>query len=434
MTEVDHHQQARLHAAHNEFALAARSLESLSGEEQVALLEQLPDAQAMEVFRFLDAAYQRRALEGLSQPRVLRLVEMLDPDDRARLVEEMPLQLARSLLAGLSPAERRMTTELLGFPPETAGRYMTPEFLALKHGWTVAVAVAEVRARGRAVETIYVLPVLDEDARLLGVVHLRDLILADPYTVVDQLIDPGISPIQVDDDREQAARLIQATDALAAPVVDAHGRLLGLVTVDDAMDILDREAEEDFARAGGGLEPLNRPYFSVSIVHLARTRAPWLFVLAIAATLTVNVLSAFEQTLEAVVALALFIPLLIGTGGNAGAQTATTLVRAMSVGEAGATELHRVLWREALVGLLLGTVLGAVSLVPVWLFVGDRIAIVVALTLVAICTWASTIGAVVPIVTRKLGVDPAVASAPFITTLIDATGLLIYFLIARAVL
>ncbi len=426
--------EVRARAVQHSFALAAQELSDLPAERQVELLEELPTEQAVEVFRFLDAAYQRLALERLTHARAQRLVEMLDPDDRARLVEGMPLQLARSLLAGLSPAERRMTSELLDFPPESAGRHMTREFLALECGWSVARALQEVRARARAVETIYVLPVLGEDERLLGVVHLRDLVLADASALVDDLIDPGIGAIHFAEDRERAARLIQTTDALAAPVVDAQGRLLGLVTVDDAMDILDHEAGEDFALAGGASEPLNRPYFSVSILHLARTRAVWLLVLAVAATLTVNVLAAFEDTLESVVALALFIPLLIGTGGNAGAQTATTLVRAMSMGEASARNLPRVLSREAMVGMLLGSVLAAVSLLPVWLFAGQDIALIVALTLIAICAWASTIGALVPLVAHRLGVDPAVASAPFITTLIDATGLLIYFLIARALL
>jgi magnesium transporter len=356
MTDVDQLREVRQQAAQHIFALAAQGLSSLPPERQAELLEEFPDQQAAEVFRFLNPAYQMEALERLSQPRVLRLVETLDPDDRARLVEQVPVQLARSLLWGLSPDERRMTAELLGLPPESAGRYMTPEFLALQTGWTVSRALEEVRSRGRTVETIYVLPVLEDDARLLGVVHLRDLVLAAAHQRVDELIDPGIGPIKADEDRERAARLIQTTDALAAPVVDGQGRLLGLVTVDDAMDILDREAGEDFARAGGASEPLNRPYFTVSVLHLARTRAIWLLILAIAATLTVNVLAVFEETLETVATLALFIPLLIGTGGNAGAQSATTLVRAMSVGEASASDLARVVSREAAVGLLLGSV------------------------------------------------------------------------------
>jgi len=416
------------------FALAAEELSSLTGDEQAALLQSLSDEQAAEVFRFMDPAYQEQILERLSQAQVFSLVERLDPDDRARLLEQMPAALARRLLSGLSASERRMTSALLGYPLESAGRYMTPEFLALAPSLTVGEALAEVRRQGRAVETVYVLPVIRHDGGFLGAVHLRDLVLSDPDRPVEALIDPGIEPILATADRERAARLIQTTDALATPVVDAQGRLLGLVTVDDAMDILDREGEEDLARAAGASEPLNRPYFAVSIWRLAKARVVWLLALALAAVLTVNVLSVFEATLEAVVTLALFIPLLIDTGGNAGAQSATTLVRAMSVGEVEPADILRVVGREATVGVLLGSMLAAISLMPVWLFAGEKIAAVVALTLVSICWWASMVGALVPLAASRFGIDPAVASAPFITTLIDATGLIIYFLLAGAVL
>ena len=232
---------------------------------------------------------------------------------------------------------------------------------------------------------------------------------------------------------ETVARLLQAADLLAVPVVDAGDRLLGLVTVDDAMDVLTREEEEDISRAGGS-EPLRRPYFAVSDLRLARSRIVWLLVLTIAAALTVQVLHVFEETLDQVVALALFIPLLIGTGGNAGAQSATTLVRSMAVGDVHPRDFLRTLLREARIGLLLGLMLGGLSLVPVWLFGDAALALVVALTLVAVCTLASVVGALMPLLARTVGVDPAVASAPFVTTIVDATGLLVYFLIARAVL
>jgi magnesium transporter len=376
MAESQELHQVQQQADQGQFALAADELSSLSPDEQAELLQNLPDEQAAEVFKFMDTAYQEQALDKLSQQRVLSLLERLDPDDRARLLEQMPAPLARRLLSGLSPAERRMTSELLGYPPESAGRCMTREFQALTPGVTVREALAEIRSKGRAAETVYVLPVIRNDGRFLGVVHLRDLVMSDPDRQVEELIDPGIEPILATEDRERAARLIQTTDALAAPVVDSQGRLLGLVTVDDAMDILDRESAEDLARAGGASEPLNRPYFSVSVLRLARARVVWLLVLAIAAVLTVNVLNVFEETLEAVVTLALFIPLLIDTGGNAGAQSATTLVRAMSVGEVEPSDGLRILLREVSVGVLLGSMLAVISLIPVWLFAGGRIAVV----------------------------------------------------------
>ncbi|MBM4029243.1 MAG: magnesium transporter, partial [Planctomycetes bacterium] len=344
---------------------AVRELTRLEPPEQAEIFEQIPEQQATAIFGLLDKGVQQQLVDRLPPAQVVRLVESLEPDDRAQLLEELPAPTARNLLSNLSPHERQMTAQLLGFPEESVGRIMTPEFLALGPGLTVAQALEKIRREGQAAETIYVLPLLDDEHHLLGLVYLKDLVLAPCDQLVDELADTMVRPLPALEDQEVAARLIQMTDTLAAPVVDKEGRLLGLVTVDDAMDVLDREVEEDLAWAGGS-EPLARPYFSVSALRLARTRVIWLLALALAAILTVNVLSAFEATLEAVISLALFIPLLIDTGGNCGAQSATTLVRAMSVGEIGPQDLLRVLGRECLVGLLLGAMLAAIGVIPLW--------------------------------------------------------------------
>ena len=433
MEEMNETQQVLQQVQEEHFPQAADEMSALSAQEQARILSELPDQQAVEVFRYLDAAYQEQVLELLSQQQVARLVEKLDPDDRARLLEQMPGPLARRLLSGLSSKERRMTALLLGYPEQSAGRYMTPQFLALGAEMSVADALAAVRGNGQKAETVYILPVIDAQRHYLGVVHLRDLVMADPAEPIVKLIDHGVQAVLATQDRETTARLIQDTDALAAPVIDHQNRLLGLVTMDDAMDILGQEEGEDMARVGGA-EPLNRPYFTVSILHLARARVVWLLVLALAAVFTVNVLSVYKGTLEEAVILALFIPLLIGTGGNCGAQSATTMVRAMSLGEVEAADLMHVILRETGVGLLMGTMLGIIGFGPVWWFAGPTVAAVVALTLITICTWATMAGALVPIIARKLGIDPAVASAPFITTLIDTTGLIVYFTIARILL
>jgi len=339
----------------------------------------------------------------------------------------------RRMLAGLSPRERRLTSMLLGFPEKSAGRIMSPKFVRLVPEMTVAEALERVRRRGRDAETIYALPVTDEELKLVGGVELRDLLLAEPETPVREIMNPEVRAVRVDEDQEKVARLIQAADLLALPVVDMENRLVGVVTVDDAMDVLGAEEEEDLARTGAS-EPLGRPYFSASIFRLARSRATWLLLLAVAAILTVNVLSAFEHTLESVVTLALFIPLLIGTGGNAGAQSATTIVRSMAMDDIRPEDIVRVVLRETRVGLLLGTMLGGLSVAPVWLFTDRSLALIIALTLVTVCTLASLVGSLMPLLARQVGVDPAVVSAPFVTTIVDATGLLVYFLIARAVL
>jgi magnesium transporter len=310
---------------------------------------------------------------------------------------------------------------------------MSPEIASLRAGMTATAALERLRRIGHSAETIYALPVTDDRRRLLGMLGLRDLVLADPDALVGDLMDTDVYSARVDTDQEQAARLIREADLLALPIVDSEDRLVGVVTVDDAMEVLEEEETEDVARSGGA-EPLGRPYLATSVMQIARSRVVWLLVLIVAATLTVNVLHAFEETLSQAVTLALFIPLVIGTGGNTGAQAATTVTRALAVGEVRFDDLGVVVLREARVGLLLGAMLGLLAIVPTWLFVGREIAIVVSVTLLTVCTLAALVGSLLPLVARRVGVDPAVVSAPFITTLVDATGLVVYFVVARTVL
>lgn len=393
----------------------------------------LPRDRALTVFEALDAPDQQQVLEGLRDDRVSHLVESMDPDDRARLLDEMPAKVAHRLLAQLSPHERGLTTVLLGYPPESAGRIMSPEYVNLRDSMTVADALTKVRRVGRDAETIYTLPVTDDQRRLVGVVSLRQLVLSQPTERIGDLMTHEVHHAHVTDDQEAAARLIQEADLLALPVLDSEERLVGVITVDDAMEVLEAEQTEDLALYGAS-QPLGRPYLTASAFALARTRAVWLLVLIVAAGLTVNVLQVFEETLATVVTLALFIPMLAGTGGNTGSQASTVVVRALALGEVRFVDLPRVVWRELRVGVLLGAMLGAVAYVPVTVMFDAEIALVVSLTVVAICSWATLVGATMPMLARRVGIDPAVVSAPLVTTFVDATGLIIYFLIARAVL
>ena len=345
----------------------------------------------------------------------------------------MPAKVARRLLAGLSPNERRLTSTLLGYPEDSAGRLMSPEVASLRAGITAADALERLRRIGEGAETIYALPVTNDHRRLVGMLGLRDLVLAPPDALIGDLMDTEVYSARVDTDQEEVARLMREADLLALPIVDSEDRLVGIVTVDDAMEVLEEEETEDLARAGGA-EPLGRPYMTSSVMQIARSRVIWLLALIVAATLTVNVLNAFQTTLDQVVALALFIPLVIGTGGNTGSQAATTVTRALAVGEVRFDDLGTVILREARVGLLLGAMLGLLALGPTWIFVGREIALVVSLTLLAVCTLAAFVGSLLPLVARRIGLDPAVMSAPFISTLVDATGLVVYFLIAQAIL
>lgn len=411
----------------------ADELSRLPRESRAVPFRLLARDRALEVFERLDPSLQQELLEGLRETNVQQLFEEMDPDDRARLTEEMPAKVARRLLAGLSANERQLTATLLGYAEDSAGRLMSPEVASLRAGMTVADALERLRRIGRSAETIYALPVTDDHRRLVGALGLRDLVLADPATLIGDLMDTDVFSARVDADQEVVARLVRDADLLALPIVDGEDRLVGIVTVDDAMEVLEEEETEDLARAGGA-EPLGRPYMATSVLQIARSRVVWLLILIVAATLTVNVLQLFEGTLDQVVALALFIPLVIGTGGNTGAQAATTVTRALAVGEVRFGDLGVVVLREARVGLLLGAMLGLLALGPAWFFAGREIAVVVGLTLLAVCTLAAFVGSFLPLVARRVGVDPAVMSAPFITTLVDASGLVLYFLIARAVL
>jgi magnesium transporter len=411
----------------------ADDLSRLEPLQRAKAFRLLSKGRALRVFESMEPQEQVSLLSSLRDSTVRNLFQDMDPDDRVRLLDELPATLAKDLLSGLPPGERRLTSILLGYPEETVGRIMSPEVLSLRESMTVEEAMAKVRRKGRDAETVYTLPVTDDTRRLVGVVSLRQLVLSDPELLIGDLMSTEVLFAGVEEDQESAARRLQEAGLLALPVTDREDRLVGVYTVDDAMEVLQEEVTEDIARAGGA-EPLNVSYLSASVVHLARTRAPWLLVLILTAAVSVKVLEYFEDTLAAVVTLALFIPLLIGTGGNVGAQSSTMVVRAMALDQVRFRDFLTVLFREAGVGIVLGLMLGAIALLPVSLFFGGRIALVLSLSMLSICAFGALSGAALPLLAKRFGIDPAVASAPIITTLVDAIGLVIYFLIARAVL
>lgn len=394
----------------------------------------LPRDRALAVFEALDTVDQQQVLDGLRDDSIVSLLEDMDPDDRARLFDEMPAKVARRFLGHLSPDERRLTTLLLGYPEDSAGRIMSPEFVSLRETMTAADAMAKIRREGLDAETVYALPVLDNERHLIGVVGLRRLILASPGTPVTELMTTDeVHTVTTDTDQEDAARLVREAGLIALPVLDSEERLVGVITVDDAMQVLEAEETEDIALHGGSM-PLNQPYLSVSALGLARRRIVWLLLLIVAAGLSVTVLDFFEDSLKELAALALFIPLLTGTGGNSGAQAGTAVIRAMAVGEVRLGDLPRIVWREARVGLMLGGALAVAIFIPVSLLWEADLALVVSLTLVVICTWATIAGTALPLIARRVGIDPAVVSAPAISTLVDASGLVIYFSFAKLIL
>ena len=411
----------------------AEELTRLDSVESTLAWRVLPKDIALEVFEELDPVNQQQLLLGMRDQAFRDLLERMDPDDRARLLGEAPASFVNRVLAGLSPKERKMTAELLGYPEETVGRYMSPEVIVISESATVPEALETIRRRGKTAETIAVIAVVDKQRRFVGSVELSDLVLAEPDLTASGLMDPDAATALVSDDVESAARLVQDTNHLALVVLDSEGRVVGILTVDDAIDIIEEANSEDFARQAAAL-PSSGHYLSGKVFTLARLRIVWLMFLVVAATLTVSVLQLFEGSLEKITALALFMPMLIGTGGNVGAQAATSAVRAIALGEVRPRDVFRVAWRESRVGLLLGLGLGVVGLIAGWLVSGWQVGLTVAIAILVVCVWAATVGAVMPLVAKALRIDPANVSAPLVTTLVDATGLVIYFLIAGLIL
>lgn len=392
----------------------------------------LPNERATSVFERLAPKMQSDVIRGLQDSDVASIFTELDPDDRVWLLDELPAAVAPRLLQGLSMKERQLTAEVLGYPKGSAGRRMTPEYISTRARYTVARTMRRVRERLDDAETIYTLPVLDDSRHVVGVVSLRDLLAADPDLTVSEIMRPA-GVMTAYHDAEIVARACTERRVLAIPIVDKESRLVGMLTIDDAVRILELEETADSARQGGA-EPLRRPYFATPLRALVSSRLVWLLVLAVGATLTVQVLSVYEATLEQVTALALFIPLLIGTGGNTGNQAATTITRALALGDVRPQDVGRVLGRELGAGIALGSLLGTVGGALTAVVYDPYIGLVIGLTLLAVCTMAAGIGGIMPIIARALRVDPAVFSNPFITTFVDASGLIIYFLIAQAIL
>nr|WP_272902308.1 magnesium transporter [Brevibacterium daeguense] len=420
----------RLAAASDDEVVA--DLIRMARAERAVAFRLLPKDRAARIFDALGSSIASELVVDLSDRHVREIFEELAPDDQTMIIDEMPAGVANRVLRDLPEDRRADTMKLLGYSKESAGRRMSPVYSSLGPDLTAAQALTELQGQASRGVPIADAPVVDSTRGLLGVVRLATLIAADPKQRVGEL-PLGGARVTTDVDQELAAQTLLRSGVDVLPVVDAENRLVGVITEDDALHIDDLESDEDAALAGGST-PLRRPYLASSVFSLASKRVIWLLVLLVAASLTVGVLDAFESALESMVVLSLFIPLLIGTGGNTGAQSVTTVVRALSTGEVRFRDFFRVAFTEFRTGALLGVVLGAAVFVPVTLFAGWQVAAVLSLSLVGICMLATTAGAVIPLLASRVGVDPAVVSSPFISTIVDAVGLILYFLIAKAIL
>ena len=413
---------------------AAEAIGNLPRTLQALAFRLLPKDEAIAVYEYLPVDVQQTLLERLRSGEVLELVEAMSPDDRVRLFDELPAKVVRRLQAELSPAERRVTAQLLGYEPETAGRLMTTEFIDLKEFHSVAQALAIVRRLARDTETIYALYVTDGSRRLTGMLSLRDLVVAEPEARIGDVMTREVISVSTDTDQEEVARAIQRYDFLAIPVVDREQRLVGIVTVDDVIDVIQQEATRDLYAAGAVQAGDEDDYFRSNLFAIARRRVVWLLVLLVANSGTSAVIASQESVLERLVLLAAFIPLLIGTGGNVGAQSSTVVIRGLSTQRIHQLGLGKAVGREALAGALLGLLLALVVLPWAWLSGGPLVAGAVAASLLAISTLAATAGASLPLLFDRFNLDPALMSAPFITTIVDVAGVFIYLQTASRLL
>lgn len=402
----------------------------------------LPREDAGEVFAHLDADEQEVLIGELGAERAVRVIEGLDPDDRAKILDELPVEVTRRILRKLTPESRRETQAILGYPAESVGRLMTPDYVKVRRGSTVGAAMAQVRRYGKDAETINWVYVVDADGTLVDDIHIRPLILADPETPLEDLLDGRFTTLNAMDDREEAVRLMARHDRSAMPVVDGLGLLVGIVTYDDVADVAEIEATEDIHKLGG-LEALDAPYLKTGLGAMLRKRAPWLAVLLVLQVGTIAVLGFFDGQLSAATILTLFIPMIISSGGNTGSQAASILVRALALDEVEPGDWHRVLAREVATGFSLGSMLGvlamgtvlvsnAIGLTPTdypW-----RVGFTVGTAVVGIILWGSCVGSLLPLLLHRIGIDPAASSTPFVATILDVSGLTIYFGVAVVVL
>lgn len=409
-----------------------RLLERITPVRAALILRLLPRRRSIVAFEALDAAHQADLVDALGDDSLVAFFEALEPDDRVSLLDELPAEIAERLMRSLDESQHGLTSVILGYPRGSIGRHMSPEVPMIRADRTAAQALMALKEQNDRVETIYTVPVISDDRKLVGVTSLRQLLMAEGDERVDKLMDTPVYAHTSDPD-EETARWFRALDLLALPVVDDSTRLVGMLSIDDAVDIIEDADNEDTARSGGS-EPLQQPYLTTPVWRLVRSRIVWLGVLAISALLTVSVLDAFEDALATAVVLSLFIPLITGTGGNTGNQAATTVTRSLALGDVRKRDALAVVWRETRVGLILGTLLGTLFGILLGFFYGGSIGVVLGMTLFVVCTLAATVGGIMPIIAKVVGADPAVFSNPFITTFVDAAGLVIYFLIAKAVL
>ncbi len=402
-------------------------------EKRLFLLRLLPTGFLPKVFTHLDRRLKDNILKFLTAEENRTILAGMTPDDRTDFLEELPGTAIQKLLTLLTPEDRRTTLQLLGYPLDSVGRLMTPDYVAVRPEWSVGEALAHVRLKGRDCETVNVIYVVDGEWKLVGVLGLRRLILAGPDESIAQIMEEAVISVSAFDNREKGVRKIRRYDIIALPVVDAKGVMLGIVTIDDLFDVAEEEATEDFQRSAA-VNPLKTGFRESSVLSLYGKRILWLSGLFCVSVLTTAMISSQREIMTSTIALASFIPLLIGAGGNTGAQSSTLMIRAMAQGEMIGRQWRKALLREVAIGCLLGFTMGAASLLLGLLQGGWILAAIVSLTMACIVIFSSIFGILLPLILHRMRLDPAVASSPLIASVMDIMGLAIYFSVAARLL
>jgi len=415
----------------------------LPEDQQVIVFRVLPHDLAADVFEYLNVDAQQQLLRAMAHEQVVGILNEMSPDDRTALLEEMPSVAARQLIKLLTPEERHVAQALLGYPEGSVGRLMTPDFIAVHDDWTVKEVLDHVREFGHDSETLNVIYVIDERGKLIDDLRIREFLLKPLTAKVSDIRDQAFVALSVTDSQEEALKAFRKYDRIALPVIDSSGVLVGIVTSDDMLDVAEEEATEDIQKLGG-LEALDEPYTTIPLLRMVKKRATWLIILFLGEMLTATAMQGYNGEIEKAAILAMFLPLIISSGGNSGSQATTLVIRAMALGELGLADWFRVVRKELLSGFSLGLILGTIGFfrIALWqyLHIFDYgqyhwlVALTVGTALVGVVLWGTLSGAMLPFLLRRCGLDPATSSAPFVATLVDVTGLLIYFNVALFIL
>ena len=417
-------------------------MEPLSAEKEAVIFRLLPRDQAADVFSYLSEERQEELLKAMAREDVAEILNAMSPDDRTSLLEEMPANVIQQMLSMLSAEERAVASQLLGYDEDSIGRLMTPDFVRVRPHWTIAQALEHFRRYGKDSETMSMIYVIDDRDKLVDDLRIRQILLASPEDKVADLMDSRFAYLKATDNREVAVEMFKDTDLNALPVTDNEDTLIGIVTVDDILDVAEEEATEDIHKMGGS-EALDEPYMKIAISKMVQKRATWLIILFLSEMLTATAMGRFENEIAKAVVLSIFVPLVISSGGNSGSQASTLIIRAMALGEIHLIDWWRVMRREFLSGLSLGAILGTIGFIriSIWHFAfssyGEHwflLAVTVGIALIGIVMWGSLAGSMLPFLLRRIGLDPATSSAPFVATLVDVSGLIIYFTVAAVVL